>query len=154
LNPTKPGLFLLPSHLYPKLSLFSLLRHWPLIGSTYQSDAEPEPLQILGNSVEHNVQGGLPPGLATYVQTSPVRSVFRLPPSNGSRRRLISPMFIRDASLIYERGNLALSFRFPLPVANLGHSVFPPWSTPHKSRFPSKYRESIFEVDAEFPALF
>jgi hypothetical protein len=67
------------------------------------------------------------------------------------RHRLISPMFIRNASLIYEPGNLAflvIPSGSLLPAANLGHSVFPPWSTPHK------YREGIFVVDAEFPSLF
>jgi hypothetical protein len=43
LKSAKPGLFLFPSHLFPKRPLFRLLRHWLLMS--------PNPLQILGNSV-------------------------------------------------------------------------------------------------------
>ena len=75
------------------------------------------------------------------------------------RCRLISPMLIRHASLIYygvRNCHPYHSFRFSPArgFANLGRSVFPPWSVPHKSWCPSKYRESIFEVDAKFSSLF
>jgi hypothetical protein len=70
-------------------------------------------------------------------------------------------MFIRNAPLIYERGNLALPV-IPsgscLPAALLVLVVLvlivSPWSTRRKSWRPSKYRENILEVDAPFTSFF
>jgi len=123
LSPTKPGLSLLPSHLFPKLSLFRLLRHWPLMRSTCQSDAEPEllitPYKFSATLVEYNVSrpmvlpSGHPRLLMFKLALSGLSFDF---PSNGLRHRWISPMLIRNARLIYECGNLVFlchSFRFP-----------------------------------------